>query len=130
MAPRFIEVGKIMASDTNPVMIPATSLVHGSQAPTAFPPLDRKSLPPAGNTAAGGAARAQSSAVTRTNDVQAQVAFLNKYLNDSGRPDQFRVAPNSDSMLIQQIDPATERSLANIPPSFRGWRRASASPAL
>ena len=38
--------------------------------------------------------------------MQAQVAFLNKYLNDSGRPDQFRVDPNTRT-FIQEVNPAT-----------------------
>jgi carbamoylphosphate synthase large subunit len=97
-----------MASDANPVQTPVTSLVHGSQAPTTTSPSSGKTLPPAaGKTAPSVAASAKSSAASRSIDVQAQVAFLNKYLNDSGRPNQFRVAPNSDSMLIQEVNPAT-----------------------
>jgi hypothetical protein len=38
---------------------------------------------------------------------QTLVNLLNKQLNDSGRPDQFRIAPNSGAALIQQINPAT-----------------------
>jgi len=38
---------------------------------------------------------------------QSQVALLNKYLNDSGQPDRFRVDPNSAEQLIQEINPAT-----------------------
>jgi hypothetical protein len=105
-----------MASDTNPVQIPVTSLVHGSQAPTTTSPSSGKTLPPAaGKTAPGVAAGAKSSAANRSIDVQAQVAFLNKYLNDSGRPNQFRVAPNSDSTLIQEVNPATGTVVAEYP---------------
>ena len=99
-----------MANDANPVQIPAVSLVHGSQAPTRVttPAASGKALPQAGNAAAEAASSsARSGGTTRTNDVQAQVAFLNKYLNDSGKPAQFRVAPNSNSQLIQEINPAT-----------------------
>src|SRR5208282_3149193 len=98
-----------MASDANPVQIPATSLVHGSQAPTkvTISPPSGKSVPPAGNPAAHAAdSSTKSAGVTRTNDVPAQVAFLNKFLNDSGKPDQFRVAPDSNSTVIQEINPA------------------------
>jgi hypothetical protein len=101
-----------MASDANPVQIPATSLVHGSQAPTTIPPSSGKTLPPTGNTTPTGAATAKSVAANRSTDVQAQVAFLNKYLNDSGRPDQFRVDPNSDAMLIQEVNPANGAVIA------------------
>ncbi len=104
-----------MASDANPVQIPVASLVHGSQAPTTIPVSSGKALPPAGNTASSVAANAKSSAGSRSTDVQAQVAFLNKYLNDSGRPDQFRVDPNSDSMLIQEVNPATGAVIAEYP---------------
>jgi uncharacterized FlaG/YvyC family protein len=104
-----------MASDANPVQIPVASLVHGSQAPTTIPPSSGKVLPPAGDTTPSVAASAKSSAANRNTDVQAQVAFLNKYLNDSGRPDQFRVDPNSDSMFIQEVNPATGAVIAEYP---------------
>jgi hypothetical protein len=91
--------------------MPATSLVHGSQAQTtvivqqsSVQQSTGKSLPQSGNTpveaAKNGAAAGQP-------DLQAQVALLNKYLNDSGRPDEYRVDPASDAKLIQQINPAT-----------------------
>ena len=101
-----------MASDGNPVQIPAVSLVHGSQAPTKVTssPVGGKSLPPNGKAAAAAAA-AKSSAANRSTDVQAQVAFLNKYLNDSGRPDQFRVDPNTQT-LIQEVNPASGEVIA------------------
>jgi hypothetical protein len=107
-----------MASDANPVLIPAISLVHGRQAPTkvASSQSGGNILPPAGNAGAQAAnAGAKSAAASRTADVQAQVAFLNKSLNDSGKPDQFRVAPNSDSMLIQEVNPATGQVIGEYP---------------
>jgi hypothetical protein len=103
-----------MASDANPVQIPVTSLVHGSQAPTTTSPSSGKALPPAGNASPGAAAGPKPSAASRSTDVQAQVAFLNKYLNDSGRPNQFRVDPNSDS-TIQEVNPATGTVIAEYP---------------
>ena len=97
-----------MASDGQPVKIPAISLVHGSQAPTAVPvPQSGKVLPQPGKAPA--AAPATS--------VRAQVALLNKYLNDSGKPDQFRVAPDSDDKLIQQINPANGDVIGEFPVS-------------
>ena len=108
-----------MASDANPVQIPATSLVHGSQAPTkvTVSPPSGKSVPPAGNPSGRMRQRSatKSAGVTRTNDVPAQVAFLNKFLNDSGKPDQFRVAPNSDSTVIQEINPANGEVIGDYP---------------
>jgi hypothetical protein len=101
-----------MASDGDPVKIPATSLVHGSQAITTarVQQLSGKLLPQGGNTATGTAAHRAPAAAKP--DLQAQVALLNKYVNDSGRPDQFRVAPQADSDLIQEINPATGAVIA------------------
>ena len=107
-----------MANDATPVLIPAISLVHGSQAPTKVTSESSsgKSLPSGGHTVAAAAASAANSAGgSRTNDVQAQVAFLNKFLNDSGKPDQFRVAPDSNSALIQEINPANGAVIADYP---------------
>jgi uncharacterized FlaG/YvyC family protein len=108
-----------MASDGNPVVVPAAaSLIHGSQAPTTVnvSPASGKNVPPAGNAASPAAsASAKTSAANRTTDLQAQVAFLNKYLNDSGRPDQYRVAPDSNSMVIQEVNPATGVVVAQYP---------------
>jgi len=106
-----------MAIDANPVKIPATS-VHGSQAPTtvALPQGGGKALPPAGKAAAAAANTGPgSAAANRAGSLQAQVALLNKYLNDSGRPDQYRVDPNSDSTLIQEVNPATGAVIAEYP---------------
>jgi hypothetical protein len=101
-----------MASDGDPVKIPATSLVHGSQAITTarVQQLGGKVLPPAGNSATGAAAQ-RAPAVAKP-DLRAQVALLNKYFTDSGRPDQFRVAPQADAALIQEINPATGEVIA------------------
>ena len=99
-----------MASGGDPVLIPATSLVHGGQAQTVIVQESNvrqssgKSLPQSGNTAVE---PAKNGAAARQPDLQAQVALLNKYLNDSGRPDEYRVDPASDAKLIQQINPAT-----------------------
>ncbi len=111
-----------MASDGNPVQIPAISLVHGSQAPIAVRAQQSNGnpLPRPGNAAAPPPAESaatvpKSGALNGTTDLQAQVALLNKYLNDSGRPAQFRVDPNSDSKLIQEVNPATGEVIAEYP---------------
>jgi hypothetical protein len=110
-----------MAIDANPVQMPAIS-VHGSQAPTtAAVPQGRgqgsgKSLPPAGNAGVAAANAGPRAATANTaGSLEAQVALLNKYLNDSGRPDQYRVDPNSDSTLIQEVNPATGAVIAEYP---------------
>jgi FlaG protein len=97
-----------MASDGQPVKIPAVSLVHGSQAPTTV--VVKRS----GNVLPRGGRPAAAPAAT---NLRAQVQLLNKYLNDSGKPDQFRVAPDSDDKLIQQVNPASGEVIAEFPAS-------------
>ena len=100
-----------MASDGSPVKIPAASLVHGSQAqiPVSIQPRSGKTV---------AATAAQEAPVARsTPSVEALVAQLNKHFNDSGRPNQFRVDPNSDNKLIQQINPATGQVIGEFPVS-------------
>jgi uncharacterized FlaG/YvyC family protein len=48
-------------------------------------------------------------------DLRAQVQLLNKYLNDSGKPYQFRVAPDSDDKIIQQVNPANGQVVGEFP---------------
>jgi hypothetical protein len=106
-----------MASDGNPVKIPATSPVHGSQAPTTVVlKTAGTSLPPSSSAAANPAvvkaqAASKASEQSHTAAPQALVSFLNKYLNDSGRPDQFRVDPTSEEN-IQEVNPATGAVIA------------------
>ena len=104
-----------MASDGQPVKIPAVSLVHGSQAPTTVKiQPSGKSLPPSGKAETAAVAVKQSSAAKAPlpPPPPAQVAFLNKFLNDSGRPAQFRVDPNSGNKVIQEINPANGEVIA------------------
>ena len=99
-----------MASDAVPGSIPV-GLVHGSQAPksTTVPSVGGTSLPRGGKAAAvlavGG--NAQNATAGNKAGIQALVAQLNKYLNDSGRPAQFRVDPESRGKTIQEVNPAT-----------------------
>jgi hypothetical protein len=114
-----------MASDGQPVQIPAVSLVHGSQAPTTIKvPQSGNPLPPSGNAATSAAAAKAVTAAkaaqppqrhpapVRSADAQAQVTILNKYLNDSGKPAQFRVDPTSGNKLIQEVNPANGQVIA------------------
>jgi hypothetical protein len=97
-----------MASDGNPVKIPAASLVHGSQANIPVS-IERSGniLPQGGKSAVASAdRRPPPAAIPVDQSAQALVAQLNKHLNDSGRPDQFRVDPSSGNKIIQQINPA------------------------
>jgi uncharacterized FlaG/YvyC family protein len=96
-----------MASDGQTVKLPAISLVNGSQTPTTVVVQPSgKVLPQPGKAAPAATPR-----------IRAQVALLNKYLNDSGKPDQFRVDPSSDDKLIQQINPATGDVVGEFPTS-------------
>jgi uncharacterized FlaG/YvyC family protein len=124
-----------MASDGVPVNSPVTRLVHGSQASASIPvpPATGKTLPNTGGVlpatalaapppvkAADPAAAAKSEA-----DLRALIARLNKALNDSGQPNQFRVDPTSGNKVIQEINPATgavvgEYSTAEFPALARG----------
>jgi hypothetical protein len=117
-----------MASDGVSVKIPVTSLVQVSQVPTAATVQDAggKALPPSGKALAAAAAMAAASAnataasatpvavpivnkapTSGHTDAQSIVTLLNKFLNDSGRPNQYRVDPSSNDKLIQEINPAT-----------------------
>ena len=71
-----------MASDGQPVKIPAVSLVHGSQAPVAV-----------------------------------VIQHSGKALPPPGKPAQFRVAPDSNDKLIQEVNPANGEVLAEFPAS-------------
>lgn len=120
-----------MATDAVPGPI-AVHLVPGSQAtkPITVQLTSGNSLPPGGNgpppplentisfSKETGAASAQASGAAPKPPVRpatttsqaalpALVGQLNKYLNDSGRPNQFRVDPASRGQTIQEINPAT-----------------------
>jgi hypothetical protein len=98
-----------MASDSGPGTIPATqNTAVIAVAVNAAAPVAKG--PQGGNgQAAGGKSLPPESAATAAKaaaDLASQVANLNKYLNDSGRPNQFRVVSASGSSVIQEINPA------------------------
>ena len=120
-----------MASDGTTGQIPVASPVQGSQATSSSIKSGRgKILPQTGNIATAeasartsdtalAAASVQAAASTQaaatnvnkapvqnTQDPQSLVQQLNKYLNDSGRPDQFRLDP-ANGKLIQQVNPSS-----------------------
>jgi hypothetical protein len=99
-----------MASDGQTVKLPAISLVHVGQPPAAAVQHSGKVLPQPGKPA-------PAAPTAPATNVRAQVALLNKYLNDSGKPDQFRVDPSSDGKVIQQINPATGEVVGEFPAS-------------
>jgi hypothetical protein len=113
-----------MTSEVPSVQISTTSLVQGSHAPAAV--LVHKSgntLPQNGKvTAAPPASQpkitpeqqpAPKPAPPPRTDLAAQVAVLNKFLNDSGRPAQFRASSNNKQ--IDEINPATGEVVAEYP---------------
>jgi hypothetical protein len=124
-------------SDSVTVNVPV-SLVQGAQPPTPTPvqasgntlPLSGKSATPSAATPAAAPAHANAAtqnansvtqkAATNPVSVPALVALLNKYLNDSGRPNQYRVDPTSGGQTIQEINPSNgavigEFSVAEFP---------------
>lgn len=92
-----------MANDAISGSVPANS-VHGSQAPrqSIGGLACGNSVPPGGKAPPP----TQSAAVHKA-DPQVLVDQLNKYLNDSGRPNQFRLDPSSRGQTIQEINPAS-----------------------
>jgi hypothetical protein len=109
-------------SDAVAVNVPV-SLVQGAQ-PTPVQATSGNTLPPSGKSATPSAATqaappahataatqnansvAQKATATNPVSVPALVAQLNKYLNDTGRPNQFRVDPTSGGQTIQEINPS------------------------
>src|ERR1700719_2678518 len=127
-----------MASDGVPVNPPVTRLVQGSRASISSTVQKRAGnplpgsgrvlpVPAAAHPQVDPATKAHDAAlsVKQAADLQALIAHLNKHFNDSGQPIQFRVDPNSDSKVIQEINPATgevvgEYLAAEFPALARG----------
>jgi uncharacterized FlaG/YvyC family protein len=117
-----------MTSDVPSVQISTTSLVQGSHAPTTV--LVQKSgntLPQDGKVAAtppaaqaNVAPQQQPPAAPSPTQQQADkaalaahIAALNKFLNDSGRPAQFRASSNNKN--IEEVNPANGEVVAEYP---------------
>jgi hypothetical protein len=107
-----------MASATPGTITGVFPVIASPALPAPSQPLGGKPLPQFGKssaaTAAAGPAVTGSAAALKVakitaparSDPQALVEQVNKFLNDSGRPDQFRVNPSS-AAYIQEINPAT-----------------------
>ncbi|HEY2685284.1 MAG TPA: flagellar protein FlaG [Steroidobacteraceae bacterium] len=116
-----------MTSDVPSVQISTTSLVQGSHAPTTVLvqksgntlPQDGKvaATPPAAQTnVAQQQAQAAPSPAQQQVDravLAAQIAALNKSLNDSGRPAQFRASANNKN--IEEVNPSNGKVVAEYP---------------
>ena len=125
-----------MASDGVPANPPVTRLIQGSQASASItvPRAVGKTLPQPGQLlpkaapppAAPPTVKADRAASAKSAvDLRALIARLNKNLNDSGQPIQFRVASSSGSTVIQEVNPSTgevvgEYSAAEFPALARG----------
>jgi hypothetical protein len=119
-----------MASDGNPGQISVANPLQGSRAVNSvgIQP-GGKSLPPSGKTASEASAgvspgtvkaadpafAARQASAPHATDAQSLVDLLNKHLNDSGHPDQFRLDPASANQLIQQINPANGEVVGEFP---------------
>jgi hypothetical protein len=93
----------------------------GSSLPAGGNPQQAAAAPSAPATSSAGAAQPSVDAA----DPQSIVAFLNKYLNDSGLPDRFRLDPTSGGKFIQEINPSSgavvaEYAIAEFPALARG----------
>ena len=118
-----------MVSEANSVPPSQAPIVQGSVITPAAKIQDGSgsNLPPRGNSTA---AAAVSGAIAGSRGVDAGdsrsvAAFLNKFLNDSGLPDRFRVDPASSGKFIQEINPASgavvaEYAIAEFPALARG----------
>ena len=74
---------------------------------------------------ADGTAPQKAATTTNKTTLQSLVVQLNKYLNDSGRPSQYRVEPGSGDSVIQEVNPANgavigEYSVSEFPALARG----------
>jgi hypothetical protein len=79
--------------------------VFKAKATAAVPAAPVPTLSHTASTAAKATTPDLKAPMQRASDPRAWAAELNKSLNDSGRPDQFRIDPSSEA-LIQQINPA------------------------
>ncbi|HWJ33810.1 MAG TPA: flagellar protein FlaG [Steroidobacteraceae bacterium] len=111
-----------MASDGVPVKALVTNPVQASQAPvaTAHQP-SGKSLPASGNLTAAKPNQASSPVkpfpAKPAADLPALVAQLNKHLQSSGRPTQYRLASSPGGQVIQELNPDTNQVVGEIPAS-------------
>jgi len=107
-----------MASDGNPGKLAVTSVVPASQATLSISSQQSGGKPlPAGGKNEPRAAAGNTARPPRNTDPQSLVDVLNKYLNDSGRPDQFRLDATTGDKLIQQVNPATGEVIGEFPVS-------------
>lgn len=70
---------------------------------------------PPTHTSAADANPGGSAASTHAAALDAEIAQLNKYLNDSGRPTQYRIDRSSGAPRIQEVNPSNGKVVAELP---------------
>lgn len=134
-----------MISEIGPTVVAVPGLTHGSQSPaiSQVHEASGNNLPQQRQTAAAtvvaqsaaarneAARKAAAAAAASSSSTAALVARLNKYLNDSGQPYQFRVAPQSPDKLIQEVNPANGEVVGEFSASeFPTLAQSIAGPGL
>ena len=107
-----------MASDAVPIKASGTPSVQAIQAPEAAtdPLAGGKSLPSYGTKMAARPASTAPPAKAPA-DLHALVAQLNKHLQTSGRPNQFRLDTSAGRKVIQEVNPDTQSVITEYPAS-------------
>lgn len=109
-----------MAREGSPVTLPAASARPSGTGSSLSLKGGASSLAPGktGNLTPNRSARSVATkapaATPDSHRSQALTAALNKVLNDSGKPTQFRLDPTSDNKVIQQINPVTGEVVAQF----------------
>jgi hypothetical protein len=109
-----------MTSNVSPLAVPAVRLVNVKQTPVAIVTQQSSGsrLPVSWKAAAKPSPTLTTwhPRILTANKgvVQSQVALLNKYLNNLGHANRFRIGPNSGDKLIQELDPATGEVIAEF----------------
>jgi uncharacterized FlaG/YvyC family protein len=115
-------IGVIMASDADSVKATTTPLVRGVQAPTSATanPASGKFLPPGGPSTAASATNPKpvkpvDNSPKPPADLAALLAQLNKHLQNSGRPNHYKLDISAGHSVIQEINPDTSKVVSEIP---------------
>jgi len=117
-------IGVIMANDADSVKASTIPLVRGAQSPTSATanPANGKFLPPGGPSTAASTtnpkpAKPADNSAKPPLDLHALVAHLNKHLQNSGRPNHYKLDSSSGHRVIQEINPDTSQVVSEIPAS-------------
>jgi uncharacterized FlaG/YvyC family protein len=112
-----------MANDADSVKASTTPLVRGAQSPTSATanPANGKFLPPGGSSTAASTTNPKPAkpveAVKPPPDLNVLLAQLNKHLQNSGRPNHYKLDSSTGHRVIQEINPDTKEVVSEIPAS-------------